>query len=80
MHTKALTVICDWNDLIKTQASKGALNEESELRGFETRVVNFISLEINMVYLRPFCDVFICDCNSSMGIEIVAVFRQRFVR
>ena len=49
MHTKALTVICDWNDLIKTQASKGALNEESELRGFETRVVNFISLEINMV-------------------------------
>ena len=42
MHTKALTVICDWNDLIKTQASKGALNEESELRGFETRVVNFI--------------------------------------
>ena len=42
MHTKALTIICDWNDLIKTQASKGALNEESELRGFETRVVNFI--------------------------------------
>ena len=42
MHTKALTVIFDWNDLIKTQASKGALNEESELRGFETRVVNFI--------------------------------------
>ena len=42
MHTKALTVICDWNDLINTQASKGALNEESELRGFETRVVNFI--------------------------------------
>ena len=42
MHTKALTVICDWNDLIKTQASKGALNEESELRGFKTRVVNFI--------------------------------------
>ena len=42
MHTKALTVICDWNDLIKIQASKGALNEESELRGFETRVVNFI--------------------------------------
>ena len=42
MHTKALTVICDWNDLIKTQAPKGALNEESELRGFETRVVNFI--------------------------------------
>ena len=42
MHTKALTVICDWNDLIKTQASKGALTEESELRGFETRVVNFI--------------------------------------
>ena len=42
MHTKALTVICDWNDLIKTQASKEALNEESELRGFETRVVNFI--------------------------------------
>ena len=30
MHTKALTVICDWNDLIKTQASKGAPNESSK--------------------------------------------------
>ena len=31
MHTRAVKLICDWNDLkIKTQASKGAPSESSK--------------------------------------------------